>query len=150
MVQHRTTVAPMHQPWSYCCLALIHPHLVDQTWNLTQVLKLTLVQVMAWCHQATGHNLSQCWPRPLSLRESQNQRVLIYRSHLCEWPHLDQLRDTPCVSGDGQCVDELLCQQLAELSGLYAKKNVIPVLHLKCAISFCNPHHYIRMHVNVE
>ena len=24
-----------------------------------------LVQVMAWCHQATSHYLSQCWPRPL-------------------------------------------------------------------------------------
>ena len=27
--------------------------------------KSTLVQVMAWCHQATGHYLSQCWPRSL-------------------------------------------------------------------------------------
>ena len=26
----------------------------------------TLVQVMAWCHQATSHYLSQCWPRFLS------------------------------------------------------------------------------------
>ena len=28
--------------------------------------KPTLVQVMAWCRQATSHNLSQCWPRSLS------------------------------------------------------------------------------------
>ena len=28
--------------------------------------KLTLVQVMAWCHQATSHNLSQCWLSSLS------------------------------------------------------------------------------------
>ena len=28
--------------------------------------KSTLVQVMAWCHQATSHYLSQCWPRSLS------------------------------------------------------------------------------------
>ena len=27
--------------------------------------KSTLVQVMAWCHQATSHYLSQCWPRSL-------------------------------------------------------------------------------------
>ena len=27
--------------------------------------KFTLVQVMAWCHQATSHYLSQCWPRSL-------------------------------------------------------------------------------------
>ena len=25
----------------------------------------TLVQVMVWCHQATNHYLSQCWPRSM-------------------------------------------------------------------------------------
>ena len=28
--------------------------------------KSTLVQVMAWCHQATSHYLSQCWPSFMS------------------------------------------------------------------------------------
>ena len=28
--------------------------------------KSTLVQIMAWCCQATSHYLSQCWPRSLS------------------------------------------------------------------------------------
>ena len=28
--------------------------------------KSTLVQVMAWCHQATSYYLSQCWPRSTS------------------------------------------------------------------------------------
>ena len=28
--------------------------------------KSTLVQVMAWCRQATIHYLSQCWPRSMS------------------------------------------------------------------------------------
>ena len=28
--------------------------------------KSTLVQVMAWCHQATSHYLNQCWPRSTS------------------------------------------------------------------------------------
>ena len=28
--------------------------------------KSTLVQVMAWCHQASSHYLSQCWPRSMS------------------------------------------------------------------------------------
>ena len=28
-----------------------------------QNLKSTLVQVMAWCRQATSHYLNQCWPR---------------------------------------------------------------------------------------
>ena len=29
--------------------------------------KSTLVQVMAWCHHATSHYLSQCWPRYLAI-----------------------------------------------------------------------------------
>ena len=28
--------------------------------------KSTLVQVMAWCHQASSHYLNQCWPRSMS------------------------------------------------------------------------------------
>ena len=28
--------------------------------------KSTLAQVMAWCHQATSHYMSQCWPRSMS------------------------------------------------------------------------------------
>ena len=28
--------------------------------------KSTLIQVMDWCHQATSHYLSQCWPRSMS------------------------------------------------------------------------------------
>ena len=45
--------------WSiYCEIAIrwIPQYLTDQT----------LVQVMAWCHEATSHYLSQCWPRSLS------------------------------------------------------------------------------------
>ena len=34
-------------------------------WDLTND-KSTLVQVMAWCHQATSHYLSQCWPWSMS------------------------------------------------------------------------------------
>ena len=41
-------------------------------WNCPQLMvtgladaKSTLGQVMAWCHQATSHYLSQCWPRSM-------------------------------------------------------------------------------------
>ena len=44
----------------YCETALIWVSL-DHTYD-----KSTLAQVMAWCHQATSHYLSQCWPRSLS------------------------------------------------------------------------------------
>ena len=32
----------------------------------TPLMKLKLVQVMAWCHQATSHYLNQCWPSAMS------------------------------------------------------------------------------------
>ena len=41
----------------------------------------TLVQVMAWCHQAISHYLSQCWPRsllPYGVTRPQWVNVLIY------------------------------------------------------------------------
>ena len=44
--------------------------LLKLCWDvMPQVLiddKSTLVQVIAWCRQATSHYLSQCWPRSLS------------------------------------------------------------------------------------
>ena len=41
----------------------------DFRWMLQNTFsdKATLVQVMAWCRQATSHYLSQCWPRFMSL-----------------------------------------------------------------------------------
>ena len=43
--------------------------------------KSTLIQVMAWCRQATSHFLNQCWPRSLpSYGVTRPQRVNI-RSH---------------------------------------------------------------------
>ena len=47
--------------WGISCkiaLRWMPPDLTDD--------KSTLVQVMAWCRQATSHYLSQCWPRSLS------------------------------------------------------------------------------------
>ena len=40
--------------------------------------KSTLVQVMAWCHQATSHYLSQCWLIPCRLMASLGQNELTY------------------------------------------------------------------------
>ena len=52
--------------------------LVNGTWDITYEIvlrwmpldltddKSTVVQVMAWCRQATNHYLSQCWPRSIS------------------------------------------------------------------------------------
>ena len=51
----------MIERWGICCeIALIWMSL-DFTDDQSR-----LVQVMAWCCQATSHYLSQCWPRSLS------------------------------------------------------------------------------------
>ena len=47
--------------------------------------KSTLVQVMAWCHQATSHYLSQCWLSPLSpYGFTRTQWVNICWQHSCK------------------------------------------------------------------
>ena len=38
----------------------------NHTWMNGNNLESTLVQVMAWCRQATSHYLSQCWHRSIS------------------------------------------------------------------------------------
>ena len=48
--------------------------------------KSTLVQVMAWCRQATSHYLSQCWPRSMSP----------YGVIRPQWAHCDLSHNTPC------------------------------------------------------
>ena len=50
--------------------------------NLTDEMS-TLVQVMAWCCQATSHHLSQCWPRTMApYRVTRPQRVMsIFQSN---------------------------------------------------------------------
>ena len=47
--------------WSISCKIALEWMTMDLTDG-----KSTLVQVMAWCRQATSHYLSQCWPRSLS------------------------------------------------------------------------------------
>ena len=55
--------------------------------------KSTLVQVMSWCHQATSHYLSQCWPRsmlPYGVTRPQwvNSLVPVIASQILCWPAL--------------------------------------------------------------
>ena len=59
-------------------LVIFKPILVNGGWGISNEIALrwmpqdltddksTLVQVMAWCRQATIHSLSQCWPRSMS------------------------------------------------------------------------------------
>ena len=47
--------------WSISCKIVVKWMPMDLTDD-----KSTLVQIMAWCRQATSHYLSQCWPRSLS------------------------------------------------------------------------------------
>ena len=47
--------------WGISCEIVLRWMSLDLTGN-----ESTLVQVMAWCRQATNHYLSQCWPRSVS------------------------------------------------------------------------------------
>ena len=47
--------------WDISCEIALRGFSLDLTDD-----KSTLVQVMAWCHQATSHYLSQCWPKSMS------------------------------------------------------------------------------------
>ena len=47
--------------WSISCKIVLKWMPMDLTDG-----KSTLVQVMAWCRQATGYYLTQCWPKPMS------------------------------------------------------------------------------------
>ena len=48
-----------HKSVMWCCLEWMPEDLIDS--------QSTLVQVMAWCHQAKSYYLSQCWPRSMLL-----------------------------------------------------------------------------------
>ena len=70
-------LAPGKFEWNFRYLILQIISVIDG-WGISNELALrwmsldladdqsTLVQVMAWCRQATSHYLSQCWPRSLS------------------------------------------------------------------------------------
>ena len=47
--------------WGFSCGIVLRWKSLDRT-----DAKSTLVQVMAWCRQATSHYLSQCWSRSMS------------------------------------------------------------------------------------
>ena len=71
------SLAPGKFEWNFRH-AIFKQILVIDGWGITCEIALiwisldfaddpsTLVQVMAWCRQATSHYLSQCWPRSLS------------------------------------------------------------------------------------
>ena len=43
--------------------------------------KSTMVQVMAWCRQATSHYLSQCWPRSMAPYGITRPQLVIAYAH---------------------------------------------------------------------
>ena len=62
--------------WTISCWIVLNWMSLDLTED-----KSTLVQVMAWCRQATSHYLSQCWPRsvlPYDVPRSQWVKCLFW------------------------------------------------------------------------
>ena len=73
--------------------------------------KSTLAQVMAWCHQATSHYLSQCWPRSMSPYVTRPQWVKIQRQinvHIYKWPVLPGCTGPVRYTKEGQMVNPSL------------------------------------------
>ena len=67
--------------------------------------KSTLVQVMAWCRQATSHYLNQCWPRfmlPYGITRPQwvkdHDDVMTWKCFPHYWPFLRHIHWSPVVS----------------------------------------------------
>ena len=68
--------------WGISCDIAIRWMSVDLTDD-----KLTLVQVMAWCHQAKSHYLSQCWPSSmLPYGITRPQWVNTFIKRCIKWP----------------------------------------------------------------
>ena len=73
--------------------------------------KLTMVQIMAWCHQAASHYLTQCWPlsmfpygftRPQCVKKT-------FAVYLCSWHSAVQWRAprSLCPEAAGRSDQEL-------------------------------------------
>ena len=86
--------------WGISCelvlrwMSLDHPH-----------GKSTLVQVMAWRHQATSHYLSQCWPRsllPYGVTRPQwvNERIQFSHHTIFNWNSLQNFINCLVLTND--------------------------------------------------
>ena len=69
--------------------------------------KPTLLQVMAWCCQATSHYLSQCWPRSLSPYGITRPQWVNYRNWYQYWGHcclINDLGSSPQPEGEARAL----------------------------------------------
>ena len=77
--------------------------------------KSTLVQVMAWCRQATSHCLNQCWPRsptPYGVTRPQWVNMLRPLQNCCHLADVIWVRSRRC-----SCLVTWLCYQLIAKPG---------------------------------
>ena len=65
--------------------------------NLTND-KSTLGQVMAWCHQAISHYLSQCWPKSISTYVVTRPQSVHILSKSGKCIYVNSLRLSKCIS----------------------------------------------------
>ena len=109
------TLAPRKFVWNFRHV-IFKQILVVDSWGISCEIALirmsldltddrsTLVQVMAWCRQATSHYLNQCWPR--SLPPNGVTRPQWVRLSTCHMPY------TPSYTTH-QTVATLLCIMIA-------------------------------------
>ena len=88
--------------------------------------KSTLVQVMAWCRQATGHYLRQCWPwimSPYDVTRPQWFKILIHQLQFFRRWHLF-VRDH-FVYAPSKWETMLQCNVASHWVGAYTKWSLI-------------------------
>ena len=117
--------------WSlYCEIALIWMSL-DCTGD-----ESTLVHVMVWCHQATSHYVSQCWPRSLSsYGVTRPQRV----EHLVYMPigHM-VLKKLGALQKFPHDAQSIFVQVLQSLWTLLRKKYIPSLCHFAMGFHYCS------------
>ena len=86
--------------------------------------KSTLVQVMAWCHQATSHYLNQCWSRSMPWHGTSKP----------QWVNCTKL----CLQTYNSHKTPHTCE--GKLWGVYCKyfKDSLPVPSRACKLSNCS------------
>ena len=97
--------------WSLRCISfeIVHRGMsLDLTYD-----KSTLVQVMAWCREATSHYRSQCWPRSLSSYGVTRPHWVNIYWHFISFVKADKLITNDVVNDIAICPDDTRSQGIS-------------------------------------
>ena len=102
--------------------------------------KATLVQVMAWCYQATSHYLSQCWPRfMLSYAVTSHNELTDTRSipyMLMPWFHVNiHDKHLSCSGLINNLIISMTVNHVRHAQYIFKHSNIIIFIFIKCFLN---------------